>query len=131
MMSSEKSERVRRIVNDRRSDWKAWKSIHTWVYVILGTVSAGISAFVASITKAGATTKPEVIGNHVWLWALASAIITFLITALGAQAQAKAFEVGARMLEAGLAQYDTDPDFGDLELGRVLADAIQALNKAS
>jgi hypothetical protein len=50
---------------------------------------------------------------------------------LGAQAEAKAFEVGGRMLEAALAKYDTDPDFGDLQLGKVLSTSIEALNKKS
>jgi hypothetical protein len=58
-------------------------------------------------------------------------VLTFLITALGAQAEAKAFEVGARLLEAACARYDTDPNFGDLEIGKALADAIRALNKGS
>jgi hypothetical protein len=60
-----------------------------------------------------------------------AAVLTFVISALGAQAEAKSFELGARMPEARLARFDTDPDFGDLEIGKLLASSIETLNKKS
>ena len=33
------------------------------------------------------------------------------------------------MLEGSLALYDTDPSFGDLELGKALKDAVETLNR--
>ena len=57
--------------------------------------------------------------------------MTFLISALGAQAEAKSFELGARTLEAGLARYETEPDYRDLEVGKLLASPIETLNKKS
>lgn len=121
-----KTDAVRELVDRRWSKWRFWKSVHTWIYVGLGGISSAVATFVAINSKYDIVCK-----EHAWIWALIVAVLTFVISALGAQAEAKSFELGARMVEAALAKYDTDPEFGDLELGKVLSNAVEALNKKS
>lgn len=123
-MPSPKTPEVRKNVQTRWGTWRFWKSVHTWLYIIIGAVSSGIATFVAVNSK-----YQIVKADHAWIWALISAVLTFVISALGAQAEARTFELGARMLEVALAKYDTDQDFGDKEIGLALAKAVEALNK--
>lgn len=123
---SPKTDEVRATVTKRMSDWRWWKSFHTWTFVVLGGFSSAVATFVAVNAKYDILNQ-----KYAWIPALLAAVLTFLISALGAQAEAKLFELGARMLEAGLARHQTDPDYGDLELGKTLASAIEALNKKS
>ena len=123
-MSSPKTDEVRKLVNKRWGSWRYWKAVHTWLYIIIGATSSGVATFVAVNSKYQIV-KPE----HAWIWALIAAVLTFIISALGAQAEAKSFELGARMLEVALAKYDTDPDFGDKEIGVALAKAVETLNR--
>lgn len=125
-MLSVKTPSVRKLVNTRWSTWRFWKSVHTWMYIGLGAISSGVASFVAINFKYDIVSQ-----ENAWKWALAAAILTFIISAVGAQAEAKAFELGARMLEVALAKYDTDPTFGDVEIGQALTKAVEALNKKS
>jgi hypothetical protein len=125
-MPSPKTDEVRATVKERMADWRWWKSFHSWTFVTLGGVSSAVATFVAINAK-----YDIVCQKYAWIPALLAAVLTFLISALGAQAEAKSFELGARMLEAGIARHETDPDYGDLELGKTLASAIEALNKKS
>jgi hypothetical protein len=125
-MTSPKTPDVRNLVAARMSAWRGWKSFHTWTYLVVGAISSAVATFVAINSKYDVLCK-----KYAWIPALVAAVLTFVISALGAQAEAKSFELGARMLEAGLARYDTDPDFGDLEIGKLLANSIETLNKKS
>ena len=121
-MSVTKTPDLRWQADDLMASWRFWKSVHTWLYIILGAVSSAVSTFVAINAKYDILRK-----KYAWIPALLAAVFTFVISALGAQAEARSFEIGARQLEKALVQWDTDPDFGDLKLGETMASAIGGL----
>jgi len=96
------------------------------MFVVMGSVSSAVSTVVAVNSKFEVVCK-----DHAWVLATLAAVLTFVISALGAQAESKSFETGARLLESALAKYDSRDDYGDKELGDSLADAISTLNRKS
>ena len=125
-MAAPKTPEFRKEMNDLMLSWRGWRTFHKNVYLIIGGLSSAIATFVA------ANSKQEIISpDHAWIPATIAAILTFVITALGAQSESKAFETGARLLEAALIKFDSDPDFGDLELGNAATAALSALNRKS
>jgi hypothetical protein len=121
-----KTSEFRDEVHDRMLAWRKWKSIHTWVFVLVGATSSAVATFVAANSR-----HKIICEKYAWIPATIAAILTFVISALGAQSAAKSFETGARLLEGGLAKFDSDPEFGDVKLGKTLANAVDALNRKS
>ena len=90
-MSVTKTPDLRWQADDLMASWRFWKSVHTWLYIILGAVSSAVSTFVAINAKYDILRK-----KYAWIPALLAAVFTFVISALGAQAEARSFEIGAR-----------------------------------
>jgi hypothetical protein len=128
MPPSPKTAQFREEVVTRMGKWRFWKSFHTWTFLLLGALSSAVSTVVAVNTK---NPLPFLGSDWAWILATVAAVLTFIISALGAQAESKSFETGARLLEGGIAKYDSRDDYGDRELGDCLADAISTLNRKS
>jgi hypothetical protein len=105
--------------------WRKWHSFWNWTFLSVGGIQAGLAVLVAVNSK----DKPVFGQPWNWIIAVAAALFAFLVTGLGAQAKAAAFETAGRELEKCIAAYEMGDAVDETELGKAEQRGIDILNR--
>jgi hypothetical protein len=104
--------------------WRNWSTFWNWTNILVGGSAAGLAALVAANTKAHFFGEP-------WDWIVAAitAVLSFLVSTLAAQAKGAAFETAARELEKAITGYEMDATASVVELGKAEQRGVDILNR--
>lgn len=104
--------------------WRYWSSVWNWMHYITGFTSAALTVLIAANTKSAFLAPTTAVTV-----ACIAAGLAFLVTAMGAQARGKGFELAARELEGPITDYLLDETVPEKVLAEGVRRGIDVLNE--